>query len=419
MSDRSGWRAVLIGVAKYDDEAFHDVPAALNSVRAFKGILTDPNLCGWPEESVTVVENPRKPIDIGRPLQEAALAATGTLLVYFVGHGELNESNELCLVVGDTEIDHVEITGLDYDNIRLILSKSKAGAKIVILDCCNSGKAIEALSGAESQIANTTVIKGAYTLTAADYAAHVPSPQLAETQTSFTKALVDIIREGVPEGGEFLDLSTIYGSLIQRLSAEALPKPNQRGTDTVESFEFTRNMAFSSHAHARSVAQQVPDDPIELEMLHAIRSRVEGRGVEFSAFAIALWKLIAPSTGECALFRAWGDASVSISGNYLLGPIGDRVRIDFVLDAHCRPIASGVDYREMDRLIYRMESAGQFGVMLTLSYVDPEVYERIRVSREPVVVVCGKDIVDILTSYGYDDAVGVEEWLNGKLSLGR
>ncbi|MFE3960271.1 caspase family protein [Nocardia sp. NPDC059091] len=416
MTDRLGWRALLVGVGEYDDENFHDVPAALNSVRAMKKVLTDATLCGWPENSVTVIENPRKAIDVGRPLADIAVAATGTLLVYFVGHGELNELNELCLVVGETELDHIEISSLEYAKVRSIINRSEAGAKIVILDCCNSGKAIEALSGNETQIANTTVIEGGYTLTAADYAAHVPSPQLADTQTSFTGTLIDIICHGVPEGGEFLKLSTIYETLSKRLGAAGLPKPNQRGTDTVENFEFSRNCAFAPQDDIREALQQVPSDSNEMEMLRVIHARFVGRNNEFARFAIALWRLIASATGKCYVGREWSTSSASISGKYVLGPIDDRIELDFALDAHCYSLAEGVDHRTMDRLIARMDHC-HFGVLFTLSYVEDEVYKAIRDEREPVVVVCGKDVVEVLQAHGCADPADVEKWLAGKLVL--
>ncbi|WP_084523896.1 caspase, EACC1-associated type [Nocardia inohanensis] len=416
MSDKGGWRAVLIGVSKYDDENFKDVPAALNSVRAVKDILTDPDLCGWPEGSVTVIEDPRRPIDIGRPIRDAADEATGALLVYFVGHGELSETNDLCLVVGETEQKHVELTSLEYDKIRSILKGSIADVKIVILDCCNSGKAIDSLSSTESQIANTTVISGAYTLSAAEQAAHVPIVQGAETKTSFTNALVDIIRVGVSGGGEFLDLSTIYASLIKKLSADGLPKPNQRGTDTVENFTFARNVSFEiGNSSVRANAKQIPVEPTEVAMLDAIRQGFKAEGAEFSRCAIALWKLVAPSTGVCEVDRAVTARVSAVSGKYVLGPAEDPIELDFVLDAYCTQAGRSVGHASMDRLIARIGS-NHFGVLLTLSYVDDDVYRHIRDDREPVVVVCGQDIVDALKMHGCPDAASVREWIAGQVS---
>ncbi|MFF3225387.1 caspase family protein [Nocardia suismassiliense] len=417
MNVRSGWRALLIGVSEYDDDGFRNVPAALNSVRAIKGILTDPNLCGWPEECVTVIENPRRPIDVGRPLRKIALDATAadTLLIYFVGHGALNEIGELCLALGETVWSDIEFSSLEYGKLRPPLKRSEAGTKIVILDCCHSGKAIEALSGDDSEIADMTEIGGAYTLTAAEQAAHVPNSEDKDSRTSFTNALVDIVTGGVSGGGEFLDLSTIYGRLVQRLNAAGLPKPNQRGTNNVESFEFTRNSAFASTLHdAPAIDQQLPEDAGDMEMLDVIRRRFEGNNSGFLHCAVAIWKLIAPPTGKYELVR--GRYGNVVSGKYALGPIDDRIELEFYLDARCYPSTKGVDYSSVDRLISRIRNS-HFGVFLTLSYVEPDVYRHIWSERQPIVVICGKGVVEALRAHGCATAAEVEDWLKGQLSL--
>ncbi|MFI5779245.1 caspase family protein [Nocardia sp. NPDC051570] len=417
MGDQSGRRALLVGVSQYDDEAFRDVPAALNSVRAIKSILIDPKLCGWPEECVVLIENPRKPIDIGQPLRKLALEATDTLLVYFVGHGALDEIGELCLAVGESEWSDIEFSGLEFRKLRPILKSSRAGAKIVILDCCHSGKAIEALAGGESEIANMTEISGAYTLTAAEQAAHVPSPQRPNSRTSFTHALVEIIRHGIPGGGEYLNLSTIYGMLVQRLNSEGLPKPNQRGTNTVESFEFSRNPAFASTVPGvRSVAQQIPDDPIELDMLRSIRKRFHNKEVEFLQCAVAIWKLIAPSSGKCDIELARYGQNMSVFGKQTLGPVDARIELDFILEARCYPPDRSVDFADMDKLTSRIRNS-HFGVFLTLSSIEEDVYKYLRSNDHPVVVICGKDVVDALRAHGCNNADDVEEWLSGQLAL--
>ena len=51
-------RAVLIGTATYRDSRFPPVPAAANSLNGMRQILTDPGLCGWPRDRVTVIEDP-------------------------------------------------------------------------------------------------------------------------------------------------------------------------------------------------------------------------------------------------------------------------------------------------------------------------------------------------------------------------
>ena len=52
-------RAILIGVSSYQDTAaYPSYPAVANSLHGMFGVLTDPGLCGWPEDCVELILNP-------------------------------------------------------------------------------------------------------------------------------------------------------------------------------------------------------------------------------------------------------------------------------------------------------------------------------------------------------------------------
>lgn len=53
----------------------------------------------------------------------------------------------------------------------------------------------------------------------------------------------------------------------------------------------------------------------------------------------------------------------------------------------------------------------QFGVFVTLSYYNKQVYKEVRDDGHPIVLISGKDIVDTLKSHGYTDPRRVENWL--------
>ncbi|MGA5118624.1 caspase family protein [Streptomyces pseudogriseolus] len=253
--------AVLIGVSQYRDPSLPDVPAALNSLHAMRYLLTDPDLCGWSEDQVLMLEDPAGAAEPALQLHRLAEETTGTLLIYFVGHGVVTKTGALCLATGDTQLRYPDLTGLEYDKVRSALLDSPAQAKLVILDCCYSGRVIHALSGAdESHLADATDVRGVYTLTAADQAAHVPPLEEQKTAcTSFTAALRDIVRDGIPGAPPMLALSDIYPQLKHTLKARGLPEPNQRGTDTVESYAFSRNVAHTSGTGFRLIPRERED----------------------------------------------------------------------------------------------------------------------------------------------------------------
>lgn len=86
-------------------------------------------------------------------------------------------------------------------------------------------------------------------------------------------------------------------------------------------------------------------------------------------------------------------------GDYLLGPRHDPVAVEFALEAKCYGPGNSVgcpgDRPPHSRLRYR-----QFGVLVTTSYVHSQAYQKIREDGHPVVILAGRDIVEILQAQG-------------------
>jgi Caspase domain len=240
-------RAVLIGVSAYEDAELPPIRAARNSLQAMHALLSDPALCGWAPERITVISNPDHAADLAARIADLAEDTTGTLLLYYVGHGLLSARGELCLTVTSTRLNRPKISGLHWDILMDVLRGCPAKVRLVILDCCFAGQAIEALSGdGESGLADIAHVEGIYTLTATtrNRTAHVPRPDQQEAAcTSFTGELRDLVRSGIPDRPPQLTFGDIYPVLRQRLHAKGLPAPSQRGTETVHQFRFTANAA--------------------------------------------------------------------------------------------------------------------------------------------------------------------------------
>jgi Caspase domain len=247
-------RAVLIGVSDYDHPGFPPIRAARNSVQAMSALLADPALCGWSPGQVTVIENPASAADLADQVADLAERTTGVLLLYYVGHGVLSARGELCLTVTATRPSRPQFSGLAWENVAYILRGCPARVRLVILDCCFAGQAIEALSAdGEPGLADIAHVSGVYTLTATtpNRTAHVVPPGQQDTAcTSFTGELQGLIQSGIPGRPARLTFADIYPVLRQRLRDRGLPAPNQRGTDTAYLFPFTANVADQVQAHA-------------------------------------------------------------------------------------------------------------------------------------------------------------------------
>ncbi len=241
-------RAILIGVSAYEDAEFPSIAAARNSLRAVRTLLEDLGLCGWPRERITEITNPWSAAELAGQVADLAEETTGVLLLYYVGHGVLTDQGELCLTVTSTRRKRPESSGLPWETLAKILRRScPARARLIILDCCFAGQAIEALAGhGDSGLADITHVEGVYTLTATtrNHTAHVPAPgQQDTTRTSFTGELCDLVHSGIPGKPAYLTLADIYPELRKRLKAKGLPTPNQRGTDTAGLYPFAANVA--------------------------------------------------------------------------------------------------------------------------------------------------------------------------------
>ena len=75
-------------------------------------------------------------------LRSAASQAEDLLLVYFVGHGLVAPRHDLYLGLPDSDLAEPEFNSLEYDKLRSAVLDSAAATKIIILDCCFSGRVV-------------------------------------------------------------------------------------------------------------------------------------------------------------------------------------------------------------------------------------------------------------------------------------
>jgi uncharacterized caspase-like protein len=72
----------------------------------------------------------------------SSLGPRDELLFYFAGHG-LVSHGDFYLVLDGTRSDRLPATALPWVNIKQIIRQSDARNKVVILDCCHAGEAVD------------------------------------------------------------------------------------------------------------------------------------------------------------------------------------------------------------------------------------------------------------------------------------
>ena len=97
-------------------------------------------------------------------------------------------------------------------------------------------------------------------------------------------------------------------------------------------------------------------------------------------------------------------------GLYRIGVEGEGIHIDFAVEAKCYNESNSVGVRELSRLISRLRQR-QFGVLVTTSYVAQQAYQEIREDQHPIIVIAGRDIVQLLMSNGLGNQHDLANWL--------
>ena len=251
LRDYSRSRAILVGTWEYEFFQTITIPAVRNSFTRMAELLKS-SLCGWPDDRLSLFPNERSSSNLPDRLISIFEDASDVALFYFVGHGLLDDQDELCLTLCDSrgEMSRRATTSLPFHAVRRALIHSPAQIKIVILDCCFSGAATTpgnslAASLAAAEALDMAVGTGAFTITASrEYGlAWYEPPESATPQTFMTKYLIDLIEAGIPGEPEVLKLRPLSRQLMENLARDLLPGPGVRNIDDARDFVFARNTA--------------------------------------------------------------------------------------------------------------------------------------------------------------------------------
>src|SRR6185437_10302 len=207
--------------SRYENEDLPALPAAGRSITDLAAALTEPHHGLVPKSHCTVLANERDIPLIGRQLRLAARRAEDLLLVYFVGHGLISSwQHGLYLGLPESELLDPEFNSLEYDKLRSAVRDSPATTKVIILDCCFSGRVItDTMTDPLSVALGQVEVEGSYVLASA------PRDKVSliipgEDHTAFTGRLLKLLRNGIPGGPEFLTMDDLYRRLVAVMQAE-------------------------------------------------------------------------------------------------------------------------------------------------------------------------------------------------------
>ncbi|NBE56651.1 caspase family protein [Streptomyces boluensis] len=227
LPDPDGTRVVLIGVDEY--QHFPPLPAVRNNLTELAKLFMSPLGGNLPDKHCTTVLNPTDVASALDPVHRAASEALNTLVVYFAGHGMPLPDGSLRLAVRNSERGRRQYGSVAFGDLRAEVLDSTAVNKVVILDCCYSGAALEGFMGRTDGIADETIIEGTYVMTASAATQAAMAPPDARL-TAFTGELAKAITNGIAESPDPLDMSSLYKYVHGQLKSQGMPLPQQRAS---------------------------------------------------------------------------------------------------------------------------------------------------------------------------------------------
>ena len=144
--------ALIIGNSRYEDKKLSFIPSPEADISGLEEVLKDPAIGNF--DSVETINNQELSI-IRRKIARFfnGKKRGDLLLMYFSGHGVLDEAGQLYLAVKDTEYDLLGGTALRAKFITEQMDRSRSNRQVLILDSCHSG----AVGRGTKSIAGNTV----------------------------------------------------------------------------------------------------------------------------------------------------------------------------------------------------------------------------------------------------------------------
>jgi|GEM_PF-3233295 len=195
--------ALVIGNSEYDDLNLARLVTPGADVESLTQILGDSNIGGFDEVTMLVNESATT---IRRAIARffAGKSREDLLLMYFSGHGMLDDRGHLYLAVKDTERAFLNATAIPAGFVADEMDQSYSRRQVLILDCCHSGAFARGAKGSVGASVGTAVAfggsgSGRVVLTATDSTQYAWEGEqvLGQGEHSvFTHYLIQALRTG-------------------------------------------------------------------------------------------------------------------------------------------------------------------------------------------------------------------------------
>ncbi|MEU4615316.1 caspase, EACC1-associated type [Streptomyces umbrinus] len=251
--------ALLVGTAVYEDVNFPALPSVRADVHYLSQVLEMPAV-GRYEKCVRVEDSSKAAIKQGVEQFLRDREPDELVVLYLSGHGAYDrEDGQLYYVTTDTEADRLQQTALEASYVTDQLEKCAARRKVLLLDCCFSGSAVQGFrSKGASHSATAPVVEagGVHVITASQHWEQAFTTD-ADQPSQFTRAMV----EGLHSGQADLDGDgqVSANDLFRYISRDLRKAPDgRRQTPTQSSLQVTGDIYLADASTGRQIPALKP-----------------------------------------------------------------------------------------------------------------------------------------------------------------
>ena len=220
------YRALLIGNSTYsaDEHNLQTLKGPIKDIAALNRALVDPDTGLFADLDVTLLPeatSARAVRALGRFFTSAE--RDDVLLMYFSGHGKLDQLGRLHLCMQDTETTDLLSTAVSSVRVSEFADASRANSIVIILDCCYAG----AFRGAD--LGAAVAGPGRYVMSSCRGSQLANDATVDNGTSFFTQHLVEGLREATDQDDDgYISFSDLYTYIDRRLRDDGKQIPQRR-----------------------------------------------------------------------------------------------------------------------------------------------------------------------------------------------
>jgi Caspase domain len=308
-----GRYALIVASSRYSDARLTQLDAPDHDARSLSAVLATPEIGDF--EVTTLTDEPAPKV-----MQEIEAFFGGRrredlVLLYFSGHGILDESARLYFATEDTRVDRPRSTAVPAAFVNELMGECLSRRQVLMLDCCNSGAFARGLkAGGSVGTGERFEGRGRVVITASDALQYAFEGGRVEGEgigSVFTSALVDGLQSGDADlnGDGRVTLDELYDYVYGRvLDSSPRQRPHKWAFGVEGQIFIARSMGAPTPSDVPAQSAEVKGQPVVAPSPAQPRTPLHRRPLAWAAAALLGIGAVAAAA---ALVLAGGDGGGS------------------------------------------------------------------------------------------------------------